>query len=477
MSVQQSKLRSKISLGGGSSSSQPHMEGDGIAEDSQGSVADGDYRNGADYRSDPPATDLADEGPELYDADDDFGAYAEPRDPREPADGHVADMRGNPRDVAMDVPPAPGHGATDASADAGQTKKRAYKRASIAFLGIFIVSGTLLALMLGTNWLKNQAYVDLSSDIDIEMKDNTTDAKGMEKTVTPGRDWNALLSENGDLKYWMTVENKPIDYPLVQHPTDQNYYLKHDFWGGYDVAGTPFIDVRNYLSDKHLLTYGHHITGSTTMYSTVNKAWDPDELAEIGKLTLESPTENGNTNYEVFYPAYGFMVDQSYQEIQTFDFDSDTQFRTWLKGMADTASAKNEHTDYLCRNARRAVSFVTCASDTPNQRQRTIIMFISVAAPSTSYEDACFLPQDIAVVTSQTEQQIQQQQQAQQVQRQAQQQAGQGQADASAAGQSTIGNQQVATRLNLVGLLSHGTGTATLGGVPSSPLLEGSVTR
>lgn len=348
--------------------------------------------------------------------------------------------------------------------NASEGRKKLYRRASIVFLGIFIVSGTLLALMLGTNWLKNKAYVDLSSDMSVPMTDKTT-ATTVQNTppVEATRNWAALREENPHIKYWMNVEHKPIDYPLVQHPSDQMYYLKHDFWGNDSTAGTPFIDYRNYLTDKHILTYGHHITGSETMYSTVNKAWKPDEFAEIGKLTLEAPTDTDGTSYEIFYPAFAFMVDQSYQTIQEFEFADDAAFRQWLLGMANEASAKNEWTDYLVRNARRALTFVTCASDTPNQRERTIIVFIAVTAPSTSYDNANFLPQDIAEVTAQ-----------QQLQQQATSMVA---ADASVANQapgqpSTLGQPHIATKLSPIKWLAGNleVPNATL---PDSPLLTG----
>lgn len=343
--------------------------------------------------------------------------------------------------------------------NASEGRKKIYKRASIVFLGIFIVSGTLLALMLGTNWLKDKAYTDLSSDMSVPLRENTsTPPVTPSEPSTPTRDWAGLRAENPDIKYWMNVERKPIDYPLVQHETDQNYYLKHDFWGNYSNAGTPFIDVRNFLTDKHLLTYGHHITGSDTMYSTVNKAWDPDEFAEIGKLTLEAPTDTGGTSYEIFYPAFAFMVDQSYQTIQEFEFASDAAFRDWLRGMANEASATNEWTDYLVRNARRSVTFVTCASDTPNQRERTLIIFISVAAPSTSYQDANFLPQDVAEIMAQ---------------QQATTTAAATQGSPATQEQAPTETPHVATRLNPIGWLARKIPSPITTTLPCSPLLDG----
>ena len=437
------KLRSKISL---SSKTHPQPQ-EGIATGDLPSSSDyrreDDYRTTSAYETGNPSPDPSDDdsfyADDIYEPDEfdyanpysyDSGA-SEPTPYESSPVSFATTANDNPQAVAM-------YGYESAS----QKRKRLYRRVSIMFFGVFIVSGTLLALMLGTNWLKDKAYKDLSSDMTIKMKDGTTQASPMDAPDTPGRNWAELRAENPDIKYWMTVENKPIDYPLVQHESDQNFYLKHNFWGDYSTAGTPFIDVRNYaMTDKHLLTYGHHITGSETMYSTVNKAWKPEEFAEIGNLTLEFPDENDVTHYEIYYPAFAFMVDQSYQTIQTFDYADDADFRNWLRGMADEATSTNERTDYLVRNARRAVSFVTCASDTPNQRERTIIVFISVAAPSTSRDLAGFMPRDVADLAPAT-------------------------TDAPA---------QVAIRLNPVSLIAKKVpGLASTGGViPNSPLLTG----
>lgn len=269
-----------------------------------------------------------------------------------------------------------------------ERKKKRYKRLSIIALAVFIVTVTLLILMGATEWMRRQSYKDLSNEVSIDMTD-TSSAVQLNHPVVGGRDWQSLQEENPDIRFWLTVENKPIDYPLVQHPTSQEYYLKHGFHGDSTLYGNPFIDVRESATARHLLTYGHHVTGSDQMYSTVNKAWDQAEFNEIGNLTLEMPVEGGGTAYETFYPAFAMQVDQSYETIQEFDFESDDAFRTWLWGMANGAAeaekvyatAKSENVLQLCSQAHRALTFVTCASDTPNQPERTLITFIATEGP------------------------------------------------------------------------------------------------
>lgn len=258
-------------------------------------------------------------------------------------------------------------------------KKKIYKRLMIVAIGIFIITATLVGLMVLEDFMQTQAYQSLAKDTKITVMEDTTEETELERPViASSRDWATLMDINPDIKYWLHVDNKPIDYPLVQHPSSQEYYLKHGFDGEPTKLGTLFIDVRESPGARHLLTYGHHITGSDKMYSTVNKSWDQGAFSEIGNLTLEMPIEGGGTAYETFYPAFSFQVDQSYQTIQTFDFVNDDEFHRWLWEMANEATAKSPDVFYLCVNAHRALTFVTCASDTPNQRGRTLVIFIAL---------------------------------------------------------------------------------------------------
>ena len=54
------------------------------------------------------------------------------------------------------------------------------------------------------------------------------------KTENP---YAVVFSLNDDLVAWLLIEVTKIDYPVMQTPEDENYYLHRDFYGNEDQAG------------------------------------------------------------------------------------------------------------------------------------------------------------------------------------------------------------------------------------------------
>ena len=62
---------------------------------------------------------------------------------------------------------------------------------------------------------------------------------------------------NSDTVAWIIVEGTNINYPVVQ-TTNNDYYLKHDYYKKKNSAGWVFMDYHNRLEDQNLIIYGHH---------------------------------------------------------------------------------------------------------------------------------------------------------------------------------------------------------------------------
>ena len=74
-------------------------------------------------------------------------------------------------------------------------------------------------------------------------------------------DIDALQDVNPDIFAWIKVPGTKIDYPVVQHPTDDEFYLKHGADGMNSSYGCPFIescDSKN-LDDFNTVIYGHNM--------------------------------------------------------------------------------------------------------------------------------------------------------------------------------------------------------------------------
>lgn len=70
----------------------------------------------------------------------------------------------------------------------------------------------------------------------------------------------SLHEENPDCIGWITIEGTMIDYPVMYHPEEENYYLKRDFNGEYSTNGCLFISELCDPDDcDNLIIYGHHM--------------------------------------------------------------------------------------------------------------------------------------------------------------------------------------------------------------------------
>lgn len=79
------------------------------------------------------------------------------------------------------------------------------------------------------------------------------------KTVQKG--YRKLFKKNKDIIGWITVKGTKIDYPVMQTPEDNEYYLHRNFDKEYDVNGLPFLDAQCDLEEdeSNLMIYGHHM--------------------------------------------------------------------------------------------------------------------------------------------------------------------------------------------------------------------------
>ena len=93
-------------------------------------------------------------------------------------------------------------------------------------------------------------------------------------------DWDALCSENKDIKGWLCIPDTLINFPVVG--TDDNaFYLSHDFTGDKSSAGCPFMDKDTQVWDFNRIIYGHNMgTGSDAMFSTLLDYEKEDYLKE-----------------------------------------------------------------------------------------------------------------------------------------------------------------------------------------------------
>lgn len=74
-------------------------------------------------------------------------------------------------------------------------------------------------------------------------------------------DYAALYEKNPDTVGWITIEGTPINYPVMQTPDREDYYLKRNFNGQSSAHGCIYVretcDV--FTPSDNVTIYGHHM--------------------------------------------------------------------------------------------------------------------------------------------------------------------------------------------------------------------------
>lgn len=84
-------------------------------------------------------------------------------------------------------------------------------------------------------------------------------------------DFANLRLENPDIYAWIYIPDTNVNYPVLQNPTDDSYYLKHDKDGNYSEAGAIYSQLANKtdFSDPVTVLYGHNMN-SGGMFATLH---------------------------------------------------------------------------------------------------------------------------------------------------------------------------------------------------------------
>ena len=111
--------------------------------------------------------------------------------------------------------------------------------------------------------------------------------------------WEALHKENGDIYAWIYIPNTMVDYPILQHPTDDTYYLEHNIDGSTGYPGCIYTELQNSkdFSDFNTLIYGHNMK-SGKMFRTLHDFEDSTFFNENRYIYIY--TEEQVLVYEIF---------------------------------------------------------------------------------------------------------------------------------------------------------------------------------
>jgi sortase B len=159
------------------------------------------------------------------------------------------------------------------------------------------------------------------SESETEMK---SESEEHEPLVIPV-DFASLQEMNEDIYAWITVPGTAIDYPVVQDPQDDTYYITHSVDGSESVSGAIFSERANAtdFSDVHTVLYGHNMRDGS-MFAGLHQFEDEDFFDSHRTITVYTP--DAIRTYQIFA---AYLYDDRHL-LQSFDCSDPAVFAAYI---------------------------------------------------------------------------------------------------------------------------------------------------
>ncbi|MCM1175014.1 MAG: class B sortase [Blautia sp.] len=206
---------------------------------------------------------------------------------------------------------------------------------------------------------------DLESDT--ENDDKETDISEEYGIEIPEKDldWNALHEQNEDIYAWICVPDTTVDYPVLQHPTDNSYYLNYNMDGTRGYPGCIYTEDFNGkdFSDIHTVIYGHNLKDKT-MFSSLHNFEDEELMS--GDHYIFIYTQDYVFVYRIF-AAYEFSA---IHLLDNYDYANEYVYADYLKQIYRMAErGANVREDIEVTTDDKIVTLSTCTEDHDSGRR------------------------------------------------------------------------------------------------------------
>lgn len=197
--------------------------------------------------------------------------------------------------------------------DVGRKKKKKRKMTVFDYIRygimlvaaiVFVVAGYNLYTIFSEYARGEAVYDQVAKDFTDEEVDTEVEVSGdvvyPEGFVRSNVDFESLQAQNPDVKGWIQFEGiSDINYPVLQHPEDNNFYLKKMWNKEENTAGSIFLDVSNgsAMEDYNTFIYGHNMK-NLSMFGHLKEYKDQANFAGKEFFWIYTPT--ANYRYQIF---------------------------------------------------------------------------------------------------------------------------------------------------------------------------------
>ena len=214
-------------------------------------------------------------------------------------------------------------------------RKTVYRLISVLFAVIAFVS---ILLYMASRKSPDPLPVSVSEETSQSISGNGDSEE--EEYVSP-IDFEALKKESSDIYAWINIPGTKVDYPVLSHEGDEDYYLRRDIYGNYLFRGSLYTQSsynRLDFSDRVVIIYGHNMTDGT-LFGDLQRIYSNEEtFREYPEFTIYLPDRE--LDYEVIagIPFSDWHIMEMYNRFE--EEDNVKEFLNYCMNVHDLKAVK-----------------------------------------------------------------------------------------------------------------------------------------
>lgn len=251
----------------------------------------------------------------------------------------------------------------------------------IVLLVVFMIGLVVCLGMMGYNaWMEKKAQENFENLLPTESESEImTEIETEEETETEidileqlgitipekNLNWDELYKTNEHIYAWIYIPNTNVDYPILQHPTDDTFYLNRNLDGSWGYPGCIYSEHRyntKTWTDFNTLLYGHNMKNGT-MFRTLHNFADKDFFEANRYIYIYTP------EYVYVYDIFGAYVYGDSHILVEYDSNYQLRRQEYLEmvvGIRDMSA--NFRDDVELSTESNLLTLVTCIGGRPNNR-------------------------------------------------------------------------------------------------------------
>lgn len=179
-------------------------------------------------------------------------------------------------------------------------------RKCVVILAFFVFLAALALLFYNMVFL-SMKNAQLNGEIQriAHSTDGTDEDSDKKPDVGDTINWKELKKINDEIVGWIQIDNMEVDYPVLWHKGDDRnyqYYLNHNYKGGYDSFGSIFLDYRctNGTDSQNVVIHGHHMNDGSMFGGLLKYGGTSGNLDFYKKSpTIEFDTPQAQGTYKI----------------------------------------------------------------------------------------------------------------------------------------------------------------------------------